>query len=121
MALAILAADWARRRNATLLCFIVDHGLRAEATVVMYNSSQIELSDEERRNGRPESAERKVLASFALSRCLPLKIKAPALNAKDGLIAVEELQVAYEALELRPPDAKDKQPSSASSDGGTGG
>jgi hypothetical protein len=35
-----------------------------------------------------------------LSRCLPVKIKAPALNAKDGLIAVEELQVAYESLEL---------------------
>jgi tRNA(Ile)-lysidine synthase len=32
MALALLAADWARGRNATLLCFIVDHGLRAEAT-----------------------------------------------------------------------------------------
>ena len=32
IALALLAADWARGRNATLLCFIVDHGLRAEAT-----------------------------------------------------------------------------------------
>jgi len=41
-------------------------------------------------------------ARFGLSRCLPVKLKAPALNAKDGMIAVEELQLAYESLELRP-------------------
>ncbi len=41
-------------------------------------------------------------ASFVLSRCVPTKIKAPALNAKDGQIAVEELQVAYETLALQP-------------------
>lgn len=39
---------------------------------------------------------------FALTNCLPLKIKAPALSAKDGLIAIEEMQVAYESLHLRP-------------------
>lgn len=39
-------------------------------------------------------------ASFLLSRCLPVKIKAPALNATDGAVAVEELQVAYERLRL---------------------
>jgi hypothetical protein len=32
---------------------------------------------------------------------LPLKLKAPALNAKDGMIAVEELQLAYERLMLK--------------------
>lgn len=94
-------------------------GLRAEATVVLYASGP----DEHAESDRLERSERKVRARFVLSRCLPLKIKAPALNAKDGLIAVEELQVAYEALELRPPDSKEKQPSTtgASSDGGTGG
>jgi phage tail-like protein len=40
-------------------------------------------------------------ARFALTRCVPTKIKAPALNAKDGQIAVEELQVAYETLTLK--------------------
>jgi phage tail-like protein len=44
-------------------------------------------------------------AVFKLTRCLPLKLKAPALNAKDGMVAVEELQVAYEALALRPANA----------------
>jgi phage tail-like protein len=42
-------------------------------------------------------------ARFILSRCVPVKVKAPALNAKDGAIAVEELQLAYESLILKPP------------------
>ena len=42
-------------------------------------------------------------ARFILSRCLPTKLKAPALNAKDGMIAVEELQLAYETLRLVDP------------------
>jgi phage tail-like protein len=40
---------------------------------------------------------------FLLSRCLPIKLKAPALNAKDGMVAVEELQLAYESLALKRP------------------
>jgi hypothetical protein len=35
---------------------------------------------------------------FKLSRCLPVKIKAPALHARDGSIAVEEVQIAYESF-----------------------
>jgi phage tail-like protein len=35
---------------------------------------------------------------FFLERCLPLKLKAPPLNAKDGTVAIEELQLAYEWL-----------------------
>jgi phage tail-like protein len=42
-------------------------------------------------------------ARFILSRCVPIKLKAPALNAKDGQIAIEELQVAYETLQYRQP------------------
>jgi hypothetical protein len=30
-------------------------------------------------------------------------MKAPALNAKDGQIAIEELQIAYETLQFTPP------------------
>ena len=42
-------------------------------------------------------------ARFLLKRCLPVKLKAPALNAKDGMVAIEELQVAYESLTLKRP------------------
>jgi phage tail-like protein len=38
--------------------------------------------------------------SFVLGGCRPLKLKAPALNAKDGMVAVEELQIAYATLRL---------------------
>jgi phage tail-like protein len=62
-------------------------GLRAEAVVVIFDSE---------RGKQPTD----VRARFTLSRCLPVKIKAPALNAKDGLVAIEELQVAYESLEM---------------------
>jgi phage tail-like protein len=37
-------------------------------------------------------------SKFFLERCLPLKLKAPVLNAKEGAVAIEELQVAYEWL-----------------------
>lgn len=37
---------------------------------------------------------------FRLERCLPVKLKAGGLNAKDGQIAIEEMQVAYESLTL---------------------
>lgn len=36
---------------------------------------------------------------FKLSSCLPIKIVAPSLNAKDGEIAIEEIQIAYERLQ----------------------
>jgi phage tail-like protein len=42
-------------------------------------------------------------ARFLLSRCVPVKLKAPALNAKDGQVAIEELQVAYESLSFKLP------------------
>lgn len=37
---------------------------------------------------------------FRLGGCVPVKLKASALNAKDGQIAIEEMQVAYESLVL---------------------
>lgn len=40
---------------------------------------------------------------FELEGCLPIKLRAPTLGAKDGLIAVEEMQIAYEILKLKPP------------------
>ena len=63
-------------------------GLRAVADVVLYASDR--------------SAER---ARFTLTGCMPVKLKMPAMNAKDGLLAIEELQLAYETLSIRPPVA----------------
>jgi phage tail-like protein len=41
-------------------------------------------------------------ARFQLSRCIPTKLKAPALSATGSGIAVEELQIAYETLKFVP-------------------
>jgi phage tail-like protein len=40
---------------------------------------------------------------FVLERCVPVKVKAPALNAKDGTVAIEELQLAYESMTRQAP------------------
>lgn len=60
-----------------------DPALRADAEVVLL---------------APDGRER---VRFVLSRCLPIKMKAPALNGKDGAIAVEELQIAYERIRVK--------------------
>lgn len=62
---------------------IADPYLRANAEIVLL--------------GEDGSSER---ARFQLHRCIPAKLKAPSLNAKDGQIAIEELQLAYEKLQL---------------------
>jgi len=65
---------------------IADPFLRANAEVVLFAS-----------DGSTE------VARWQLSRCIPAKLKAPALNAKDGTIAIEEFQLAYEKLQLAQP------------------
>jgi phage tail-like protein len=47
----------------------------------------------------PDRSER---VRFLVRRCLPVKLKAPPLNAKDGMVAIEELQLAYESLSVQP-------------------
>lgn len=42
---------------------------------------------------------------FTLTGCLPIKMRAPALNAKDGLVAVEELTLVYQKLAVADPAA----------------
>lgn len=42
-------------------------------------------------------------ARFKLSGCLPIKIKAPALNAKDGAVAIEEMQIAVNSFTIEAP------------------
>lgn len=44
-------------------------------------------------------------ARFILTRCLPVKLKAPPLNAREGGVAIEELQLAYESLALKQPNS----------------
>ncbi len=64
---------------------LVDPSLRASAEVVLLG---------------PDGA---VRARFVLDRCVPVKLKAPPLNAKDGAVAIEELQLAYESLTHKAP------------------
>jgi phage tail-like protein len=45
-------------------------------------------------------ADRRPRMSFAVYRCMPVKIKAPAFNAKEGGLAIEEMQIAYESFDL---------------------
>jgi phage tail-like protein len=41
-------------------------------------------------------------ARFILTGCLPVKMKMPALSANQGILAIEELQLAYETMSLAP-------------------
>jgi phage tail-like protein len=59
-------------------------GVRASAHVVMMAS-----------DGKAEHAR------FLLTGCLPVKLKAPALSARDGLVGIEEMQIAYESLSVQ--------------------
>lgn len=63
-----------------------ERGLRATAEVVM------KAPDHTKEQTR-----------FVLTGCVPIKLRAPALNARDGLLAVEEIQIAYESLTRRKP------------------
>ncbi len=62
-----------------------DPSLRASAEVVIFAA-----------DGATERAR------FILERCLPVKLKAPTLNGKDAAVAIEELQIAYEGLSIKP-------------------
>ncbi len=58
---------------------VKDPSVRSDATIVMF------AADGET-----------IQATFTLSRCIPLKLKAPSLSAGEGGIAVEEFQLGYE-------------------------
>jgi len=60
--------------------------LRAEAQVVVFSADHASE-----------------LVRFILKRCLLTRLKAPALNARDGVIAIEEMQLTYESLSLKRP------------------
>lgn len=39
---------------------------------------------------------------FLVNDCLPIKLKAAPLHAKDGGVAIEEMQIAYSSFSIRP-------------------
>jgi phage tail-like protein len=62
------------------------------------------------RTGRKSTANGKVVIAdatgkptitFVLENCLPVKLRGPSLNGKDGQIAIEELQLVYSRLTIR--------------------
>lgn len=63
-----------------------EYGLRATAVVTVLGS-----------DGATEKAR------FLLTRCLPVRLKAPGLDALEGGIAIEEMDLAYEQLRLDRP------------------
>ena len=71
--------DWVQRSTA-------DPGLRANAEVVVFQT-----------DGTTEAMR------YQLHRCLPIKFKAPMLSAKDGQVAIEEFQLAYEKFDVVAP------------------
>ncbi len=60
-------------------------GLRGQATIVMLDGNQQEQ------------------IKFKLKDCLPIKLRAPALTAQDGGIAIEEMALVYSGLEVEFP------------------
>ena len=63
-----------------------DPGLRADARVVML---------------APDGGEER--ARFGLRRCVPVRLKAPRLDAREGVVAIEELELACESMALERP------------------
>ena len=59
-------------------------GLRGSATIVMQGSDGTDQ------------------LQFTLSGVLPVRLKAPALNAKDGIVAIEEMSLVYELMSWQP-------------------
>jgi phage tail-like protein len=66
-----------------------DPRLRADAEVVLLSP-----------DSRGEAGGANARVRFQLSRCVPIKIKAPAFNAREGGVVVEELHLAYEKLRV---------------------
>jgi phage tail-like protein len=46
--------------------------------------------------------------SLSLTGCLPVKLKAADLNAREGGIAIEEIEIAYQGMRMIPPTGRDQ-------------
>lgn len=68
-----------------------------------------ELLKTQKRNLRGQAkitmlgVDRQPQVTFKLKDCLPVKLRAPALNGKEGAIAIEEMQLVYAALNMEFP------------------
>lgn len=67
---------------------LADPRLRADAQIVLHAA-----------DGHTEQL------TLELSRCLPVKLKTPPLNAREGVLAIEELQLVYESMSFKEPAA----------------
>jgi phage tail-like protein len=67
---------------------VANPALRAHGEVVIFTRAYRESGREER-------------ARFLLEKCVPVKLKAPPLNARDGMVAIEELALACESITLK--------------------
>ena len=41
--------------------------------------------------------------TFTLRDCLPIKLRAPGLKRREGVVAIEEMQLVYAALDIEFP------------------
>lgn len=55
---------------------------------------------------RPYDDKPTINVTFLLEGCLPVKLKAPSLNAKEGMIAIEEMTMAYQRLSIKRPEKR---------------
>jgi phage tail-like protein len=72
-----------------------------------FDAQQLALPSQLRKDMRGEATivlktpnREKERVRFILRKCLLTKLKAPALNAKDGVVAIEEMQLTYESMSI---------------------
>lgn len=71
------------------------YGLRADAMVRLYPSSAVpQTASSGAAGGAPAF-------TFILRNCLPVKMRAPTFSASEGAVAIEEMELVYERLELK--------------------
>ena len=73
--------------------------IRATIEIIMVASQRSSPAPEKKDSSNESEVKKNI--GFKLTGCLPIKMKAPALNAKDGLLAIEEMEIAYETLSYK--------------------
>ena len=76
-------------------------GLRGQVTISMLDGA-----------GNPQMI-------FQLKNCLPIKLRAPTLNATEGSVAIEEMQLVYAGMTMEFPSATGSEGADGSGGGGT--
>ncbi len=73
------------------------YGLRADAIVRLYPTSAVPQTA----SGSDAVGAVPPTFTFILRKCLPVKMRAPTLSASEGAVAIEEMELVYERLELK--------------------